>query len=220
MLKMPRKSSRLAAKKRVNYNEDSLWYRALGKGKDAWNEMIEVVADDPPPVKKPWQKKKPKKLFQKKKLFRKKPPKVKKVLKRTKALIEKDEAEIDYPDTPEQRVDRILKVPDKKVKAVSRLTQELSRKRKHLLFMNPGDVPIQTAILARQRGAPPRVGRTLPEPVGTDERAPDLDGSRRDTAHGSPGREADGREEAVLRPPGTGHDPPNRGKTLQSLGEY
>ena len=79
---MPRKSSRLAAKKRVNYNEDALWYRALGKGKEAWNEMIEVVADDPPPVKKPWQKKKPKKLFQKKKLFRKKPPKVKKVLKR------------------------------------------------------------------------------------------------------------------------------------------
>ena len=149
---MPRKSSRLAAKKRVNYNEDSLWYRALGKGKDAWNEMIEVAADDPPPVIKPWQKKKPKKLFQKKKLFRKKPPKVKKVLKRTKALIEKDEAEIDYPDTPEQRVDRILKVPDKKVKAVSRLTQDLSRKRKHLLFMNPGDVPIQTAILALARG--------------------------------------------------------------------
>ena len=87
---MPRRSSRLAAKKKVNYGEDALWYRALGQGKDAWNEMIQTVADDPPPVQKPWQKKK---LFQKKP---KPPKKKKKILKRTKARIEQDEKEIDY----------------------------------------------------------------------------------------------------------------------------
>ena len=141
---MPRRSSRLAAKKKVNYGEDALWYRALGQGKDAWNEMIQTVADDPPPVQKPWQKKK---LFQKKP---KPPQKKKKILKRTKARIEQDEKEIDYPDTPEQRVDRILEVPD--VKAVSRLTQDLSQKRKHLLFMNPGDLPIHTVVLALAEG--------------------------------------------------------------------
>ena len=141
---MPRRSSRIAAKKKVTYGEDALWYRALGQGKDAWNEMIQTVADDPPPVQKPWQKKK---LFKKKP---KPPKKKKKILKRTKARIEQDEKEIDYPDTPEQRVDRILEVPD--VKAVSRLTQDLSQKRKHLLFMNPGDLPIHTAVLALAEG--------------------------------------------------------------------
>ena len=59
----PRRSSRLRGKKRVNYGEDALWYRAPGKGKDAWNEMVQVAADDPPPQQKAWQKKK---LFQKK----------------------------------------------------------------------------------------------------------------------------------------------------------
>ena len=131
---MPRRSSRLATKKKVNYGEDALWYRALGKGKKAWNEMIEKEADDPPPVQKPWQKKK---------LFQKKPEKPKpKKLKRFKAKIEQDEKEVDFPDTHDQRVDRILKDPEKDIKATARLTQDISRQRKHLLFMNPGDVPI------------------------------------------------------------------------------
>jgi hypothetical protein len=140
---MPRRSSRLQAKKRIDYGEDALWYRALGKGKDAWNEMIEVVADDPPPVQKPWQKKK---LFQKKKP--KKPvPKIKKKLVKIRSKIEKDEAEIDFPDTPEQRVDRILSAKGAAPKRYQQL-QNISKKRKHLLFMNPGDVPIQAAMLA------------------------------------------------------------------------
>ena len=54
----PRRSSRIAKKKRVNYGEDALWYRAIGAGKEAWNEMIQIAADDPPPEIKPWQKKK------------------------------------------------------------------------------------------------------------------------------------------------------------------
>ena len=64
----PRRSSRLRKKKRVNYGEDALWYRALGQGKEAWNKMVQVAADDPPPQPKAWQKKK---------LFRTKPPKPK-----------------------------------------------------------------------------------------------------------------------------------------------
>ena len=44
---MPRRSSRLAKKKKVNMGEDALWYRAIGAGKDAWNEMIQIAADDP-----------------------------------------------------------------------------------------------------------------------------------------------------------------------------
>ena len=143
---MPRRSSRLATKKKVNYGEDALWYRALGKGKKAWNEMIEKEADDPPPVQKPWQKKK---------LFQKKPEKPKpKKLKRFKAKIEQDEKEVDFPDTPDQRVDRILKVPEKDIKATARLTQDISRPRKHLLFMNPGDVPIHTAVQALANNQP------------------------------------------------------------------
>ena len=210
---MPRRSSRLAAKKKVNYGEDALWYRALGQGKDAWNEMIQTVADDPTPVKKPWQNKK---LFQKKP---KPPQKKKKILKRTKARIEQDEKEIDYPDTPEQRVDRILEVPD--VKAVSRLTQDLSQKRKHLLFMNPGDLPIHTAVLAlAEGGGSTRVGFALPQPAGSQKRAVDLDGNQRDSPLRAGGGEADSRQEAVFRPAGTGHDPPDRRKTLQALGQY
>ena len=84
----PRRSSRLRGKKRVNYGEDALWYRALGKGKDAWNEMVQIAADDPPPQQKAWQKKK---------LFQKKVPKPKpKKLVRKKAVIEVDESEIDF----------------------------------------------------------------------------------------------------------------------------
>ena len=100
----PRRSSRLGKKKRVNYNEDALWYRALGAGKDAWNEMIEIAADDPPPQQKPWQKKK---------FFQKKVPKPKpKKLYRMPAQIEVDEKEIDFDlaqmEDAQGRVDRIV----------------------------------------------------------------------------------------------------------------
>ena len=60
-----RRSSRIRAKKRVNYNEDAMFYKAIGKTKSAWNQLVEVAADDPPPAQKPWQKRA---------LFRPKPP--------------------------------------------------------------------------------------------------------------------------------------------------
>ena len=85
---MPRRSSRLAKKKKVDMGEDAMWYRAIGAGKDAWNEMIQIAADDPPPQIKPWQKKK---LFQKK-VPRPKPGK----LYRKPSDIEIDEKEIDF----------------------------------------------------------------------------------------------------------------------------
>ena len=147
----PRRSSRLRKKKRVNYGEDALWYRALGQGKDAWNEMVQVAADDPPPQQKAWQKKK---------LFQTKPPKPKKVKKRLvrkPAQIEIDEKEVDFDfaqmEDAQGRVDRIVGAEPQK-KQVPQGGNQISRKRKHLLFMNPGDVPIQAAMVALNNNQP------------------------------------------------------------------
>ena len=145
----PRRSSRLRKKKRVNYGEDALWYRALGAGKSAWNEMIEIAADDPPPQQKPWQKKK---------FFQKKVPKPKpKKLYRMPAQIEVDEKEIDYEyaqmEDAQGRVDRIVGAEPPK-KEVPPGGDNISRKRKHLLFMNPGDEPIQAAMVALNSNRP------------------------------------------------------------------
>jgi len=60
---MPRrKSSRLRKKKRVNYNEDSMWERAVKAAKSTWHELLQgpkstrkkkgVVAAKPPLFKK------------------------------------------------------------------------------------------------------------------------------------------------------------------------
>ena len=138
-----RSSSRLKKKKRVKYAEDALFYRAIGAGKKAWNQMIEIAADDPPPQQKPWQKKK---LFQKK-VPRPKPKK----LVRKPARIEIDEKEIDYDyaqmEDANARVNRIVDSEPQK-KDVPPGGDNISRKRKHLLFMNPGDEPIQAAMVA------------------------------------------------------------------------
>ena len=145
----PRRSSRLRKKKRVNYGEDALWYRALGAGKSAWNEMIEIAADDPPPQQKPWQKKKH---------FQKKVPKPKpKKIYRMPAQIEVDEKEIDFDfaqmEDAQGRVDRIVGAEPPK-KEVPPGGDNISRKRKHLLFMNPGDEPIQAAMVALNSNQP------------------------------------------------------------------
>ena len=146
---MPRRSSRLAKKKKVNMGEDALWYRAIGAGKDAWNEMIQIAADDPPPVIKPWQKKK---LFQKK-VPRPKPRK----LYRKPAAIEIDEKEIDFDlaemEDAQGRVDRIVAEPGAP-KPIPQGGDNISRKRKHLLFMNPGDAPIQAAMVSLNNNQP------------------------------------------------------------------
>jgi len=44
---MPRRSSRLAKKKRVNMNEDAMFYRATKTTKDDWTEVEDT---DPVPV--------------------------------------------------------------------------------------------------------------------------------------------------------------------------
>ena len=146
----PRRSSRIAKKKRVNYGEDALWYRAIGAGKEAWNEMIQIAADDPPPEIKPWQKKK---LFSKKVKPVPKPPK--KII-RIPSQIEIDEKEVDFDlaemEDPQARVDRIVREPDKKLIPVR--GDNISRKRKHLLFMNPGDLPIQAAMVSLNNNQP------------------------------------------------------------------
>ena len=95
-----RRSSRLRAKKRVNYGEDSLWEQATKMTMDAWNALVEVAADDPVPmVRKPKPPKQKVKLFKPKPKFRKKLPiKAAKpmVIHKKSSKIEQDEAEIDY----------------------------------------------------------------------------------------------------------------------------
>ena len=66
-----RRSSRLRAKKRVNY----LWEQATKMTVDAWNALVEVAADDPVPmIRKPKPPKQKVKLFKPKPKFRKKLP--------------------------------------------------------------------------------------------------------------------------------------------------
>ena len=62
---MPRRSSRLREKKRVNYNEDAMFYRATKTKKSDWTEVEDT---DPVPVYRP------------KPLFRKKLPKKKRAI--------------------------------------------------------------------------------------------------------------------------------------------
>ena len=84
------------------------------------------------------------------------------VIHKTSSKIEQDEAEIDYSVAEMESAQGILDQPKKKkpkkkdgkslVDTIKRYP--MSRKRKHLLFMNPGDFPVQTAILAITRGNP------------------------------------------------------------------
>ena len=103
----------------------------------------------PPPQIKPWQKKK---LFQKK-VPRPKPRK----LYRKPAAIEVDEKEIDFDfaemEDAQGRVDRIIQEPGAP-KPIPQGGDNISRKRKHLLFMNPGDAPIQAAMVSLNNNQP------------------------------------------------------------------
>ena len=154
---MPRRSARLRAKPKVDMGEDSLFYRALGFGKDKWNDLVQTVQDDPAPQEKPWQRRS---------LFQPKPKPVKKkkpVL--TRSRIEVDRSEVDFSradmESAQARVDRIEDVPEQKVKETI-VSDNISKKRKHLLFMNPGDLPTQPATLAEIATATPRLGDSVP----------------------------------------------------------
>ena len=97
-----RRSSRLAKKKRVNYNEDALWYRAAKTTKEGWNRMIERVKDDPEP------------MFRRRQLFRpKQPKKAPQVVRRKLARVEQDAREVNFRrqdlESAQSRVDRVLK---------------------------------------------------------------------------------------------------------------
>ena len=137
-------------------------------------------------IRKPKPPKQKVKLFKPKPKFRKKLPiKAAKpmVIHKKSSKIEQDEAEIDYSVAGALDQKPQKKKPKKKdgkslVDTIKRYP--MSRKRKHLLFMNPGDFPVQTAILAITRGNPLRVGPAIP---GSHQRKPgcivlDDDGER------------------------------------------
>ena len=139
-----RRSSRLRGKKRVNYNEDALWYKAAGTTKQGWDKMVQKESSDPVPS------------FRKVQQFRKADAAVPKrkplQIVRTKlklTKVEQDAREVNFNpsemESAQTRVDRVLK---DKIKLPKMVRQPLSRKRKHLLFMNPGDEVIGNAVRA------------------------------------------------------------------------
>ncbi len=155
---MPRRSSRLAAKKRVNYNVDSYFDRVLGSVKSGWQKTVTRLEAKPVNRRSV---PKPPKAFKKKQFFRKKAPKPKprvpkeivRVKKRVKSKFEKEIEVIDLTgDSPELRMEKIR---DRKVyKPLNKVATKrtISRKHKHLLFMNPGDEKIMEALYAFQGG--------------------------------------------------------------------
>ena len=149
---MPRRSSRL--KKRVNYNEDAMFYRATNTKKSDWTE---VEDPDPVPVYRP----KPlfrKKLPKKKKVIQVPPPRKKKKKREVidltndddekRAVIEVDEGEVDFaPESAQERAKRIQSM-DRRVLKADPQTNNISKKRRHLLFLNPGDGVLQQGIMS------------------------------------------------------------------------
>ena len=145
---MSRRSGRLRNKKRVNYNEDSMFKAMIKKTGRAWNDLVDVFED-----------KDPRPLFQKKRMFRKAIPKkvapkvARQVVKRVApkprlAEIERDEREVDYPDMPEQRIERIQR-RDRPI--LERTGRKVSKLRRRMLFMVPGDEKIMMAVFAIAR---------------------------------------------------------------------
>ena len=164
---MPRRSSRIAKKKRVNYNEDAMFYRRTNTKKSDWEE---VEDRDPVPVyrDKPLYRKRLPKQKKIVKLPPKKPKKKRTVIDLTKkkkktreiidltddredeklAEIERDEKEVDYYfESAKERADRIEKMDRQVIKADPQ-TNNISKKRRHLLFLNPGDGVLQRGIMS------------------------------------------------------------------------
>ena len=165
---MPRRSSRVAKQKRVNYNEDAMFYRMTKTKKADWEEVEDL---DPVPV------------YRDKPMYRKRLPKQKKIVKippkkpkrkvidltkkakkkkKTReiidltddrddeklAVIERDEKEVDYYfESAKERVERIEKMDRQIIKADPQ-TNNISKKRRHLLFLNPGDGVLQRGIMS------------------------------------------------------------------------
>ena len=160
---MPRRSSRLAKKKRVSMNEDAMFYRLTKTKKSDWEEVEDL---DPVPVyrdKKMFRKKLPKAIKIPKKKFRKKKKreiidltgkkKKREIIDLTRddekiSVIERDEKQVDYyVESAQERADRIENMDRKVIKADPQ-TNNISKKRRHLLFLNPGDGVLQRTIMS------------------------------------------------------------------------
>ena len=148
---MPRRSARLAKKKRVSMNEDAMFYRLTKTKKSDWEEVEDT---DPVPVyrdKKLFRKKLPKAIKIPKKKFRKK--KKREIIDLTRddekiSVIERDEKQVDYyVESAQERADRIENMDRKVIKADPQ-TNNISKKRRHLLFLNPGDGVLQRTIMS------------------------------------------------------------------------
>mgnify|MGYP000253482221 CR=1 FL=1 len=80
---------------------------------------------------------------------------------RPKPRIVRDEEEIDYPDekqseipdSAEDRLSKIYEMKPKKQQPTNR-TNNITRKRRHLLFMNPGETVIMNCILSFTQNRP------------------------------------------------------------------
>ena len=74
------------------------------------------------------------------------------------SLIEDDEDEVDYKkeDLAESPQDRLAKIYEMKPQEQQqrRVSNRITRKRRHLLFMNPGETVIQNCILSFVRNTP------------------------------------------------------------------
>ena len=161
-----RRSSRLRRKRRVDYSEQAQFEKGSGLTQKQWENITEKGGKARPqrgPLADP--------LFQPQQLFRKRipkkqPPRRQRIV-RYQSRIERDEQGVDFPELSESaamnesaqnRMQRFAKQPQRsRTPALRReMTPNipLSKKRKHLLFMNPGDDPIQAAILAISRRIP------------------------------------------------------------------
>ena len=159
-----RRSSRLRNKQRVNYSEQAQFEKGSGLTQKQWDIITDKGGKERPqrgPLADP--------LFQPQQLFRKRIPKVqpkkqKLVRIKHKTRIERDEQAVDFPELAamhENAPSRIRRfanqAPRSNTPALRRDIRPhlpLTKKRKHLLFMNPGDRPIQAAILAISRQDP------------------------------------------------------------------
>ena len=157
---MPRRSSRLKGKKKTDYSFDGMWNNMIKRAGTTWNNVVDILEDRAAlPKAKAKPKPKPKeKNFQPIKKFRprlKPKPKPKgpgREIVRQKAgplpKIEQDEKDVDFD--PEDRVARI--VAKKKAAKPTEPGRKVSRVRRQLLFMLPGDEKILLALFAVKNG--------------------------------------------------------------------
>ena len=171
---MPKRSARLRKKKRVNYNEDSLWERAVKAAKGTWHELIQGPKST---RKKKGVKQAKPPLFKSEPVFQDEDEKLSEVpqksglktpalkakkkkyeLSKTPANVPtgKDDEIKDEPNFPQETAEaRVKKISDadmkKQEKKASDTLQRLrappmGKMQRHLLFMNVGDSRILSCI--------------------------------------------------------------------------